>query len=162
MAGHTPGNLPVITTAAALKGSTFRPQVQPDFGELVQSLHRSLMRVPAAKVGIPDADALRPRDVAAALTTPVSFPDGLLQAGLDERVFNCATQVNSKRAIFLFDLADRGVCFFLAVAMLFDFFKAFRDNPDPAQFVFSEVFLHGAADVVIVEYVTHRCAPLLH
>ncbi len=97
--------------------------------------------------------------VAAPLTGHLCFLHSLLQPQLNERIFLRPIHMDPKRSKFLLDLADRGIAFLSLIAVLLDRFKALGDNPNPAQIVFSEVLLNGAADVVVVEEVTHPPDP---
>lgn len=117
------------------------------------------MRVPAAQVDMPGSDNLSCRGVSAPLTGHLCFLHSLLQPQLNERVFLRPIHVDPKRAEFLLDLADRGIAFLTPVAVLLDRFKALSDNPNPSQIVFSEVPFSGAADVIVVEDVTHPPDP---
>ncbi len=85
----------------------------------------------------------------------------LLQPQLNERVFLRPIHVDPKRAELLLDLANRGIAFLSPVAVLLDRFKALGDNPNPAQIVFSEVLLNGAANVIVIEGVSHLPDPRL-
>ncbi len=161
MARCDPGNLADIATASTLKRVSLGTRIQTHRGKGLHPLSGRLMRMPTAQVDMPGSDDLNCGCVTAPLTGHFCFLHSLLQPQLNERVFLRPIHVDPKRAEFLLDLANRGIAFLSLIAVPLDRFKTLSDNPDPAQIVFSQMLLNGAADVMVIEDVTHPPDPPL-